>query len=50
MTTDIKKEFHYKPVHDKKFFNTKIKYYDNEAIYFHNEEVPKVSSYIKKEK
>ena len=44
VSTDFKKEFDSKPVNNKKFLKTKIKFYGEQAIDFHDKEVPKIGS------
>ena len=42
VTNSMKKEFHSKPIYNKKFLKTKIKCYRDEATDFHGKEIPKL--------
>ena len=44
VSADIRKELDSEPVYKKKFLKTKIKSYDDEALDFHDKEIPKVGS------
>ena len=44
VSADIKKEYDSKPVYNKSFLKTKIKFYWNEATDFLDKEIPKAGS------
>ena len=44
VSTDIKKEFDSKPVHNKDFFKTKMQSHGDEVKGFYDEKIPKVGS------
>ena len=41
---DIEKEFNSKPVYNKMFLKTKLKFHDNKVAYFYDKEIPKADS------
>ena len=49
VSTGIKKEFDSEPVYNKSFSKTKIKSYGDEDTDFHDLEMPKIDSALKKE-
>ena len=44
VSADIKKEFNSKPVYNKEFLKTKIKFHGDEVADFYNKKIPKVDS------
>ena len=44
VSNSIKKEHDCKPIYNKKFLKTKVNSYGHEAIYFHDNEIPKINS------
>ena len=44
VSADIKKEFNSKPVYNKEFVKTKIKFHGDEVADFYNKKIPKVDS------
>ena len=44
ISVDVKVELNSEPVYNKKMLKTKPKFYGNQTIYFHSDEVPKVNS------
>ena len=44
ISADTKTELHSEPVYHKKLLKTRIKFYGDQATYFHSKDVPKVGS------